>query len=128
MWHCVDIASVLETQQTLTRSVGCATHHMWRRSLPATTHLVQGMRIFVKTFYERTLTLEISPNDTLEDVSAKIQDKEGIPPERQNLLFGGKQLEYSRTLADYHIQNESTLHLMLRCSSRQTEVCPPSRE
>ena len=84
----------------------------------ATLHLVLrlrgGMQLFVKTLTGKTVSVEVEEGESIEDVKAKIAEKEGIPPEQQRLIFGGQQLQDGKTLDDYDVGDDATLHLVLR--------------
>ena len=81
-----------------------------------------GMQLFVKTLTGKTVSIEVEEGESIEDVKAKIAEKEGIPPEQQRLIFGGQQLQDAKTLQDYDVGDDATLHLVLRL--RGGEIFP----
>ena len=88
-----------------------------KRNIPVDDKVLRlrgGMQVFVKTLTGKTITVDVEPDESVESLKAKIQEKEGVSPDQQRIIFGGKQLDSLKSLSDYDIDDDSTLHLVLR--------------
>jgi len=113
-WSLTESAPLPFGRESL-RSVGFVRNRPLTRGLASTLCIPRGgMQLFVKTLTGKTVSIEVEEGESIEDVKAKIAEKEGIPPEQQRLIFGGQQLQDSKTLDDYDVGDDSTLHLVLR--------------
>ncbi|KAI6211511.1 60S ribosomal protein L18a [Aphelenchoides besseyi] len=109
----IQIIKVQRIEAADTKRAGVKKFHDAKIKFPL-PHRGNSMQIFVKTLTGKTITLDVEATETIENVKAKIQKKEGIPPEQQSLIFEGQPLENGRNLSQYNVQAKTTLHLLQR--------------
>jgi hypothetical protein len=113
LWLCVLTYGIPQPARLCSmRPIGRNT--VFQKPVPSFLTIRGGMQVFVKTLTGKTISVDVEPDESVESLKAKIQQKEGVPADQQRIIFDGKQLDSLKSLSDYDIDDDSTLHLVLR--------------